>query len=72
MRSVFLKKKKGYEITKTRNMNAISSDLFSIGLVGLSAVAWLLGVMNDNGVIAASGLTLVALNTYLQLGRKES
>ena len=51
-------------------MDSISLDVSSTGLFGLSAIVWLLGVGNDNGLIAASGLIAIALNTYLQLGRK--
>ena len=50
-------------------MDSISRDLFNAGLFSLGAVIQLLGVMNNNGLIAASGLILIALNTYRQLGR---
>jgi len=51
-------------------MDEISLDLLSAGLMGLCSVVLLLGVMNDNGLIAASGLGLIGLNVYLQLERK--
>ena len=50
-------------------MDALHSELFNIGVFGLGAAVWILGVMCNNGLVAASGLGLIAFKTYLQLDR---